>query len=256
MSGVRVPPPASQNPAVARFRGVVPVRLACNCVPTVFQNGARSAPIRPSGHVYRHEGRRGPVWRALYRLPDGRRVHKTIGPAWTERGRPATGHFTRRFTEDWLRHALAEARRGTLPGISSTRAEAVGIGGAAAANVSRSRSRPVGGGYRAASSAPRRNPESPNHEAQKPGRVAGDTEVTQRLDQHLDADRLSRLVMIGVDEIGYRRQRYLTQVCDQHTARSSRRDRAATRHAAGVLRRARRAARVDPGDLDRHERRL
>ena len=35
---------------------------------------------------------------------------------------------------------------------------------------------------------------------------------------HLDADRLSRLVMIGVDEISYRRgQRYLTQVCD-HTS--------------------------------------
>src|SRR4051794_29294623 len=32
---------------------------------------------------------------------------------------------------------------------------------------------------------------------------------------HLDADRLARLVMIGVDEISYRRgQRYLTQVCD------------------------------------------
>ena len=25
-----------------------------------------------SGHVYRHEGKRGPVWRAKYRLPDGR----------------------------------------------------------------------------------------------------------------------------------------------------------------------------------------
>jgi transposase len=35
---------------------------------------------------------------------------------------------------------------------------------------------------------------------------------------HLDADRLSRLVMIGVDEISYRRgQRYLTQVCDPQT---------------------------------------
>jgi transposase len=35
---------------------------------------------------------------------------------------------------------------------------------------------------------------------------------------HLDADRLARLVMIGVDEISYRRgQRYLTQVCDHHS---------------------------------------
>ena len=35
---------------------------------------------------------------------------------------------------------------------------------------------------------------------------------------NLDTDRLKRLVMIGVDEISYRRgQRYLTQVCDHQT---------------------------------------
>lgn len=35
---------------------------------------------------------------------------------------------------------------------------------------------------------------------------------------HLDADRLKRLVVIGVDEISYRKgQRYLTQVCDHQT---------------------------------------
>jgi transposase len=35
---------------------------------------------------------------------------------------------------------------------------------------------------------------------------------------HLDADRLARLLMIGVDEISYRRrQRYLTQVCDHQS---------------------------------------
>jgi len=35
---------------------------------------------------------------------------------------------------------------------------------------------------------------------------------------HLDAERLAGLVMIGVDEISYRRgQRYLTQVCDHRT---------------------------------------
>jgi transposase len=39
--------------------------------------------------------------------------------------------------------------------------------------------------------------------------------VERVVSDHLDADRLSRLVMIGVDEISYRRgQRYLTQVCD------------------------------------------
>jgi len=41
------------------------------------------------------------------------------------------------------------------------------------------------------------------------GRVVGD---------RLDAERLRGLVMIGVDEISYRRgQRYLTQVCDHHS---------------------------------------
>jgi len=75
---------------------------------------------RPSGHVYRHEGRRGPVWRALYRLPDGRRVHRTLGPAWTGRGRPPAGYFTKRLAEDWLREILDQARRGTLPGMVRT----------------------------------------------------------------------------------------------------------------------------------------
>jgi hypothetical protein len=43
------------------------------------------APV--SGHVYRFEGKRRPTWRAKYRLPDGRQVKKTIGPARTARGR-------------------------------------------------------------------------------------------------------------------------------------------------------------------------
>jgi hypothetical protein len=75
---------------------------------------------RPSGHVYRHEGRRGPVWRVLYRLPDGRRAHRTLGPAWTGRGRPPAGYFTKRLAEDWLREILDQARRGTLPGMVRT----------------------------------------------------------------------------------------------------------------------------------------
>src|ERR1700688_3464211 len=43
----------------------------------------------PTGHVFRVERARGPVWYAKYRLPDGRQVQKKIGPAWTARGRPA-----------------------------------------------------------------------------------------------------------------------------------------------------------------------
>lgn len=60
------------------------------------------------------------MWRALYRLPDGRRVHKTIGPAWTQRGRPVAGTFTKRTAEAWLRDVLVEARRGTLPDLTKT----------------------------------------------------------------------------------------------------------------------------------------
>jgi hypothetical protein len=85
--------------------------------PNRVSNGWYAALVqqRPSGHVYRHSGRRGDVWRAKYRLPDGRQVHRTIGPAWTQRGRPPAGYFTKRTAEDWLRETLDQARRGTLP---------------------------------------------------------------------------------------------------------------------------------------------
>lgn len=73
-----------------------------------------------SGHVYRHEGARGAVWRAKYRLPDGRQVHKAIGPVWTERGRPRAGHFTKRGAEAWLRGVLDQAHAGVLPGMVRT----------------------------------------------------------------------------------------------------------------------------------------
>lgn len=75
---------------------------------------------RVTGHVFRVERKRGPVWYAKYRLPSGRQVQKLIGPAWTERGRPPTGSFTKRTAEDWLRNVLDEARRGTLPGMIRT----------------------------------------------------------------------------------------------------------------------------------------
>ncbi len=73
-----------------------------------------------TGHVFRREGRRGSVWYAKYRLPSGRQVQRRIGPAWTQRGRPAYGFFTKRTAEDWLRGVLDEARRGTLPGMVQT----------------------------------------------------------------------------------------------------------------------------------------
>jgi integrase len=74
----------------------------------------------PTGHVFRVQRARGPVWYAKYRLPDGRQVQKKLGPAWTGRGRPAAGYFTKRLAEDWLRSVLEEARRGTLPGLVKT----------------------------------------------------------------------------------------------------------------------------------------
>ncbi len=56
----------------------------------------------PSGHVFRVERARGPVWYAKYRLPDGRQVQKKIGPAWT-RTRTSAG---------WVLHEAAQPRLG------------------------------------------------------------------------------------------------------------------------------------------------
>jgi integrase len=73
-------------------------------------------PDEPSGHLFRVERRRGMQWYAKYRLPDGRQVQRRIGPAWSLRGRPPVGYFTKRGAEAWLRDVLDQARRGTLPG--------------------------------------------------------------------------------------------------------------------------------------------
>jgi hypothetical protein len=81
---------------------------------------AENPAVRPTGHVYRVERVRGPVWYAKYRLPDGRQIQKKIGPAWTDRGRSAAGYFTKRLAEDWLGSVLEQARRGTLPGMVRT----------------------------------------------------------------------------------------------------------------------------------------
>jgi hypothetical protein len=69
---------------------------------------------RPTGHVFRVERKRGPVWFAKYRLPEGRQVQKRIGPAWTERGRPSAGYFTKRLAES--RAAARERERSDLDG--------------------------------------------------------------------------------------------------------------------------------------------
>jgi integrase len=83
----------------------------------LFSNGR----VRmPSGHVFVIERKRGKFWYAKYRLPSGRQVQRKLGPAWTERGRPPAGYFTKRTAEAWLRDTLDAARRGTLPGLVTT----------------------------------------------------------------------------------------------------------------------------------------
>ena len=67
--------------------------------------------VRPSGFVFKLEKARGPSWWAKYRLPDGTQVKRKVGPAWTGRGRPAAGYFTKRLAEDWLHDTLEEVRR-------------------------------------------------------------------------------------------------------------------------------------------------
>jgi integrase len=93
------------------------VRTICDHVPNMSRELQLSV---PTGHVFRVERVRGPVWYAKYRLPDGRQVQKKLGPAWTDRGRPAAGYFTKRQAEAWLRQTLDEARRGVLPGVVRT----------------------------------------------------------------------------------------------------------------------------------------
>jgi hypothetical protein len=49
-----------------------------------------------SGHVFKRDGKRGAVWYAKYRLPDGRQVQARIGPHWTDRKQePPAGNYTK-----------------------------------------------------------------------------------------------------------------------------------------------------------------
>ena len=71
--------------------------------------------LRTSGSVAKVERKRGPVWYARYRTPSGQQRQKLLGPAWSGRGRPAAGYFTKRLAEDWLRDHLDDIRRGSSP---------------------------------------------------------------------------------------------------------------------------------------------
>ncbi len=76
--------------------------------------------LRVSGSVAKVDRKRGPVWYARYRLPSGEQRQKLLGPAWSGRGRPPQGYFTKRTAEDRLRDCLDEARRGTALGFVGT----------------------------------------------------------------------------------------------------------------------------------------
>jgi len=77
--------------------------------------------IRPvSGHVFLRKGKRGSIWYAKFRLPDGHQIQRRIGPAWKDKRRPAEGYFTKRTAQTYLDDVLAEARRGTVPGLVRT----------------------------------------------------------------------------------------------------------------------------------------
>jgi integrase len=75
---------------------------------------------RVSGSVRRVERKRGPVWYAHYRLASGRQGQKLLGPAWSGRGRPPAGYFTKRTAEDWLIEFLDGARRDAAAGFVPT----------------------------------------------------------------------------------------------------------------------------------------
>lgn len=78
------------------------------------------AGARPvSGHIYRQERQTGPRWVVKWR--DGVGQHKRVlGRAWTGKGRPADGYYTKRLAQQALDDILADARRGQLVGPTTT----------------------------------------------------------------------------------------------------------------------------------------
>jgi integrase len=78
------------------------------------------APRPISGHVFKRKGKRGVVWYAKFRLPDGRQQKKRLGPAWTEKTAPPDGYFTKGKAEAHLDELLRQTRDGSLPGMVKT----------------------------------------------------------------------------------------------------------------------------------------
>lgn len=66
-----------------------------------------SKPRQPTGFVRVIERADGPVFYAMIRAGDGRRLQRRLGPAWTMRSRPPTGYLTRAAAELRLAEILA-----------------------------------------------------------------------------------------------------------------------------------------------------
>jgi integrase-like protein len=62
------------------------------------------------------------VWYAKYRTGTSLQIRRKLGLAWTRRGRPPAGYFTRSSAERWLCATLEQIRVRTLPPMAGTRA--------------------------------------------------------------------------------------------------------------------------------------
>src|SRR4051794_832248 len=81
-----------------------------------FLMPARASYGHASGHVEMVERKRGPQFYIRYRVAGGPQKMKLLGPAWTGKGRPPEGYFTKKTANDALHALLTDARRGQLPG--------------------------------------------------------------------------------------------------------------------------------------------
>jgi integrase len=62
----------------------------------------------PTYSLQVREQRSGPVYTVMFRWPTGRQVKRTIGPAWTKRGRAPEGHFDAARAHDRAREIVRE----------------------------------------------------------------------------------------------------------------------------------------------------
>src|SRR5437870_2607169 len=70
-------------------------------------------PAPVSGHVFRMKRKSGDRWMAKWRDAAGQH-QRVLGKAWTQRGRPPAGYFTKQLAQRELDAILADARRGQL----------------------------------------------------------------------------------------------------------------------------------------------